>query len=116
MVLSVISPWVSISVEELLDWKDEIAMDGAYYMSAGVKEADGAYRQRIKEQVEAYILDEAEALDCALTVNVTLSNDELPIPEKATIAGNVSPYAKKVLSSIMAEQLGIEQEAQIWTN
>ncbi len=116
MVLSVIQPWVTISVEELLDWKDEISTDGAYFASEGAMEANEAYRQRIMEQVEAYILDEAEALNCTLTVRVTLSDGELPIPEKATITGDVSPYAKQVLSSMMAKQLGIEREAQIWTN
>jgi hypothetical protein len=107
---------VTISVEELLDWKDEISIDGAYFASEGAMEANETYRQRIMEQTEAYILDEAEALNCTLTVKVTLSNGELPIPEKATITGEVSPYAKQVLSSMMAKQLGIEREAQTWIN
>ena len=116
MILSVVQPWVSISVEGLSDWKGEIAMDGEYFMSEGVKKADAAYRQSIKEQVEAYILDEADALDCALTVYVILSDDELPVPEKATITGEVSPYAKQTLSSMMEKQLGIQKEAQAWIN
>jgi hypothetical protein len=60
-------------------------------------------------------LDKAQALNTALEVEVTLSDDEIPIPVKVRLSGKVSPYAKGRLQQIISEELGIERENQIWT-
>ena len=60
-------------------------------------------------------MDKAESLGAELTVEVTLSDDELMVPCAVKLSGAISPYAKKVLSDTIAKDLGIQVEEQIWT-
>ena len=69
----------------------------------------------IKEKTEAYILDKATDLNANLTVSVILSEDgAYPVPQSVQMSGSVSPYAKKLLSQMLQEDLGIEPEDQVW--
>ena len=68
----------------------------------------------IKAKTEAYILDKAAALNTRLQVEVTLS-DDIPCPKAVRLAGSVSPYAKAQLQTIIAQDLGIAKESQLWT-
>ena len=115
MLLAVVRPWVTLSLDGLFGWTDGIMADGTSYTTSGQIMAQEAYRTGIKTQTEAYIVDEARALGCDLSVKVTLSNDDLPVPAQVTLTGSISPYARQVLSQMMAERLGIEREDQIWT-
>ena len=60
-------------------------------------------------------LDEAKALDCDLSVEVILSDDDIPVPKQVRLAGEISPYARQTLTNFMVQQLGIEREEMIWT-
>ena len=115
MVLAVIRPIMSISLDGLLAWTDDIRGDGMDYVSTGELVANDAYRLSIKQQVEAYILDEAKALDCTLSVEVILSDEDIPVPKTVKLSGEVSPYARQVITTLLTERLGIEREDQIWT-
>ena len=115
MLLAVIRPWVSISLDTLLDWTDGITVNGSNFVSDGEMMAQSAYRQSIIQRTEAYILDEAKALDCDVTVEVVLSDDDMPVPKLVKLAGEVSPYARQTLSNFLTERLGIKREDQIWT-
>ena len=115
MALVVVRPWVSISFDELFGWSEDIGVDGMDYAHSGEIMANEAYRTSIKQQMETYILDEAKALDCALTVEVILSDDDIPVPNTVTLSGDISPYARQVITTLLTERLGIKQEDQIWT-
>lgn len=115
MALVVVRPWVSISFDELFGWSEDIGVDGMDYAHSGETMAHEAYRTSIKQQMETYILDEAKALDCALTVEVILSDDDIPVPKTVTLSGDISPYARQVITTLLTERLGINQEGQIWT-
>ncbi len=69
----------------------------------------------IKSRCEAYILDKAAGMDLSLTVEVGVSADEMPVPKTVRISGNISPYKKSKLKSILVNDLGIEEEDQTWT-
>ena len=115
MLLAVIRPWTSITFDGLFGWAEVITADGTGFVSSGEIMADEAYRASIKQQTEAYIVDEAKALDCELTVEVILSTDDIPVPKQVRLAGEVSPYARQTLTNLMVERLGIEREDMIWT-
>ena len=115
MLLAVIRPWLSLSTGDLLDWADGIRADGSEYASNGEVMAEMAYKESIIRQTRAYIEDEARAYDCELSVEVILSEDEIPVPVRVRLTGEVSPYAKQALSAIITERLGIKGEDQIWT-
>ena len=115
MLLAVIRPWTSISLDGLLGWVENINADGTGFAVSGERMAVDAYRASIKQQMEAYIVDEARALDCDLTVEVILSTDDVAVPIQVRLTGDVSPYARQSLTNFMAERLGIEREDLIWT-
>lgn len=115
MLLAVIRPWTSISLDGLFGWADDITTDGTDFVTSGERMAEDSYRTSIKQQTEAYILDEAKALGCSLSVEVILSEDDMPVPEQVRLSGEVSPYARQTLAALLTERLGIEREDQIWT-
>ena len=69
----------------------------------------------IKSETEAYILDKAAALEVNLTAEVTLSEDDIPVPVGVTLSGNLSPYARSQLTNVIEKDLGIPKEYQLWT-
>lgn len=66
----------------------------------------------IKSRLEAYILDKANGMGVSLTADVKLDGSGLPISVR--LSGAVSPGAKSRLQSIIAADLNIPKEAQIW--
>ena len=115
MVSAVIRPLMTISLDGLTGWTEDIRADGINFVSTGEIMAKETYLSSIKQQVETYILDEAKALDCALTVEVILSEEDMPVPETVKLSGEISPYARQVITTLLTERLGIEREDQIWT-
>lgn len=66
----------------------------------------------IKEETEAYILDKAADLHANLHVEVTVGEDSLPMA--VTLSGEASPYARRQIQAIIANDLGISKENQKW--
>lgn len=115
MLLAVIRPWVSISFDNILDMADSITANGSSFVADGEMMAQDTYRQSIIERTAAYIVDEAKALNCEVSVEVILSEDSIPVPKQVRLTGEVSPYARQVLTNLLTEDLGIKLEDQIWT-
>lgn len=114
MALALVSPWVTISLDGLFGWTEAVKTDAESVVQQGQSLGEETYRQVIKERLEAYILDEAQALGLDLTVAITLADDGTPIPVAAELTGSASPYLKQRLSLLLANELGIEKEDQIW--
>ena len=115
MVLAVLQPWTKISLDFFGDWQEGIAADASNFVSAGKESAMEAYRSGIKEQLESYIQDEANALGAELSVQIILTEDDIPVPKRVVISGDISPSGKQTMSALLSERLGISREEQIWT-
>lgn len=115
MALTVIGPITQVRISDLLDLFPEISVDARQAVAQGESSAKNALAESISTQVEAYILDKATQLGVRLTVEVELSQDTFPVPVSVRLHGNISPYAKTRLQSILSDDLGIEKENQIWT-
>lgn len=76
--------------------------------------AEETRRQIIIENTRSYILDKANTMELDIEVEVTLDSTT-SVPVGVSIDGDVSPYAKNVLSGYMENTLGITKENQIWT-
>ena len=114
MILAVVHPWTSISTEGMFDWTQDFTTDAQAVVSDAQVQAKEAVRARIKEQTEAYILSKAEALGAQVEVSVEISDEALAAPLGVSITGTVSPYARQVISQMIADDLGISREAQEW--
>ncbi|MBO5322663.1 MAG: hypothetical protein J6A88_00990 [Oscillospiraceae bacterium] len=114
MTLSIVAPWGQLRLGELADLKDQILSEGDRLTLSGQNAAREAMAESIIASTRAYILDKAETLGVELTVEVMLDDSQIPVPAGVRIRGNISPYNREKLSSIIERDLGIPTEAQIW--
>lgn len=112
LALAVISPLMNISLDSVNTFADGVEAEADAVVASGENYAQEAMADIITTRVQAYILDKAKALGAQIEVTVQL--DRSNMPAGATISGSVSPYARKALSEIIAQDLGIPTEAQIW--
>ena len=94
-------PLAEVSAEDLI-------LDGQQQFTEGQNAI-------IKQTVEAYILDKAKEYSAEITVEVTLSNGDVPVPWDVTVRGTVSPYTKMQLIHYIEDELGIPEVNQKWT-
>lgn len=115
LAIVILSPLADL---DLGSWETEwgdLQADAQAAVTAGKENSTAALRRVIKERTEAYILDKAQSLAVQIAVEVTLSDDPVPVPVAVRLSGNISPYAKQQLQTIIAQDLGIPKEAQQWT-
>ena len=80
----------------------------------GKLQGENTLRQLIKQETEAYIMDKARELNLQIQLEVTLSDQPMPVPESVVIKGTLPPYGKQRLSLILTRELGIPKENQQW--
>lgn len=112
--LTLIMPLSRLSLTELDFSSWQITREGEAASAEGFEYARQAKSQIIKSQTEAYILDKARQYDLDLTVEVEVSDGEIPLPQGVVIRGRISPYAKVQLQHLMETELGILKENQRW--
>ena len=115
MAITIISPWKEFDLTGVQYLTSDIACDSQTAAEEGIAQAENQIRQIILEQTRTYIMDKADALDLDLSIDVILSKDTPAVPQKVTISGHASPYAKSVLSNFIETNLNIPKEDQEWT-
>lgn len=114
LALTALSPLIDLKLDDISSYFREFGLEADSAAAAGSVMADEASAAIIKSELEAYILDKASALGVSISVDVKLDNTGTPLPVSATLSGSVSPYAKKQLQEVIANELGIPEERQIW--
>lgn len=115
LALTVIGPITQVRLSDVAQLLPDISVDAQAAVAEGEAAAKNALAESISTQLEAYILDKAAQLGVTLTVEVELSEDAIPVPVRIRLQGNISPYAKTRLQSIIRDDLGLDKEKQIWT-
>ncbi len=114
LAFTVIRPVANIQIEEMALLTEDISRQAQEAADAGEEFAQDAMQSRIKEEVEAYILDKANSMHLELEVEVTVGGDTQLLPESVCITGSISGSAKRELQSMIEDDLGIAKENQIW--
>ena len=114
MLTAVIQPLVGFRFEYLTDYAEQSFLEGEDAAEAGKKYSRDAMAAIITEKTRAYILDKAGLYRAEVQVEVELTGDDIPIPERITVKGNYSPKAKTELEAVIASELGVPKECQIW--
>lgn len=70
--------------------------------------------QRITEETRAYILDKAASLGASVEVTVVLDDGNPPVPVGVVLSGTAAPGVRAALTEIIASDLGVRKEDQIW--
>lgn len=115
VLLTVIAPlakldpdWIAQSISKLQIQSEEIR--------TGVAVTNRDLQARIiKEKSEAYILDKAGELGVTITPDISLRDDAgYPYPYRIVVEGTITEKEKRMLSKILAEDLGIPEQRQEW--
>ena len=115
LTFTLIRPIVNLQIGSITDMADWYSGEADKAVSAGTSMTKNALRESIKTRAEAYILDKAEQMRAELTVQIELSEDDIPVPKSIILTGSVSPYTKNRLQTIITEDLGIDKDYQKWT-
>ena len=114
MVFTVISPIMDIELQGVFTFTDTLFQSGEIVAQDGQDISEIAMRTIIKRETEAYILDKAASLGVELEVDVLLEDTYPMAPKTVRLSGSISPYVRNRLQNIIAEELGISKENQIW--
>ncbi len=114
MVLTVLHPLADMNIDFWNDMSFGIEQDAADAVQQGRQETQNAMAEIIKEKTAAYILKKAQSLGAEISVEVAVTDEAIPMPERILIRGNAAPYARQQLQVLIAQDLGISKENQIW--
>ena len=114
MTFTLLKPLIGIRIPELPDLNDYISQAESA-VEEGKRIALSERITIISQECETYILDKAKELQADLTVEVTVEEkDGEPIPVFAEVSGTVLPEVQQRLSAVIATDLGITKENQLW--
>ena len=112
LAYTVLSPISRVDFSKLPDFSLRCMDDAEDAAAMGENLARDSMADIIKEETEAYILDKAADLHANLRVEVAVGEDNLPAA--VTISGEASPYARRQIQAMIANDLGISKENQKW--
>ena len=112
--LVMLTPIFKLELQDVWDFYNEVSFDASTVVNEGKNIAQDEMHTIIKENLEAYILDKASALQLDVDVEVHLTEALPPAPNSITIEGDVSPYNKKIFQTFLSDEIGISKEQQIW--
>lgn len=113
LTITILGPLADVDLNSLQKWGLPELQEAETATAMGKQAAEKAISDIIIMESEAYILDKAAAMNTNITVEITL--DAQQTPEQIVLCGNVSPYARRQLESILESDLGITKENQRWT-
>lgn len=114
LTTAILAPILQIDTYQWELKLDHMNADGEHWLENAKRAKTDALSVNIKEKTEAYILSKAKTLGLDLETKIDLTQDELPKPESVTLIGNAPPYAKKVLSEYICDNLGINGDHLKW--
>lgn len=114
LAFTVISPVAELNLNTAFEMPWDYAQQGSAAAFQGEEIAQEQLEGIIKERCRTYILDKARDYQAQLEVEVTLTQDEIPVPAAVRLQGSISPYAKSALQQWLEEDMGIRRENQIW--
>lgn len=112
--LTALKPLIGLDLDKWLQESVPYQEEAQSCVAQGEEFARSAQADIIKSKAEAYILDKAAALNVNLETDITICREGTPIPERAVLYGQVSPYVKGQLMEILEKDLGIAKENQVW--
>lgn len=115
LILTVLKPISTLKLDFIEDLTLNTQADAFDAVRQGEENTHQALAEIIKSRTATYILQKAQELNVNLDIEVVVSNDDIPAPEKIYLSGTVAPFAKRQLQQMIEQDLGIAKECQIWT-
>ena len=112
--ITVIAPILNLNMPDFTDIFNMTNQDGTQIAGQASNEALQETASIIKDRTKAYIEKKAESYGADIDATITITEPTSLVPDGITIKGNVSPYIRTILSSIISEDLGIPEDKQKW--
>lgn len=115
LMVVALSPLLSLRLGELGDYLQAFQEEAEQQAAVARDDVKRQLQAIIKENTEAYILDKAERIGAAITVDVQLAADkDYPYPMAATLSGVYTQAQKETLQEILEVELNIPRAQQNW--
>lgn len=114
MTCTLLRPLLGLPIPELPNLEDYL-YQADVVVQEGAQSASRAQQAIISQKCAAYILDRGAELHEDLSAEVTVENrNEALCLVSAEIRGCISQENKEILSQLIAKDLGIQKENQLW--
>ena len=114
LTITILAPIGSLDFSSFYDFDISIADAASAAADEGFALSREALYSRIKLETESYIQEKAETMNIDICAEISLSNEDLPVPVSAVISGSVSPFEKQQLQELMETDLRITKENLVW--
>ena len=114
LAITVLSPLVHLEIPDPGSWLEYHLAEGEAAAADGEAMAKAYTDAIISAEVEAYILDKAADLGCAISAEVRL--DDGGMPRSLVLSGEISTARKAELTRMLARDLGLGEEAVTWSD
>lgn len=114
MSVTIIAPLRKVDLSAAVDPVFSISDDAQICVSEGEDMTRDSLAAIIKSETEAYILDIAAEMGAEVSVDVTVSLEDIPMPSAAVIRGSIPSQVRERLQEALCTQLGIAKENLTW--
>jgi len=114
LTFTVIVPVVDVDTGSIFSISMDLTEQGSAIAACAAADSSKQLQGIIKQRCEAYILDKALTYGVHLDVDVSLTDEEIPVPASVCLQGSISPYTKAVFGQWLEQDMGIPKEQQLW--
>lgn len=114
LTITLVKPFTGLKNLDIPLIRDSIYDDGVHLSDEGKKIAQDAMADIIRQNSQAYIMDKAAEHGISIEADISVNDEDIPAPVSAAVHGNVSPYARLQVESLIEAELGIAKENIRW--
>lgn len=114
LTITVISPVIKMQIQDVSDYMGALDVDAKDIISEAKAQAENETVSIILNKAQAYIEDKAATYGVEITATVSITEPDSLKPDTIAIEGKVSPYIKEILQDVITDDLGIQEDKQIW--
>lgn len=114
LTVAMVQPLIHLNIDPNSFFNIGAHTDSVELITRGEEQTRYQIGAVIQEQCEAYILSEAKKQNSDISVNVTLDSSDPPKPLYVHLSGEMDSEKKAMLEEIIAEDIGVPKERQLW--
>lgn len=114
ILLVAIRPLLSLDLKRIGAYLDEINANYQFDTDEIQRTQQDLLRQQVRQSAETYIENEAKSLGGTLQAEVTVSDEDYPVPVSVILIGSMTPEDANTVSEYIQTALGIPADRQEW--
>jgi len=114
ILLVAIRPLLSLDTDKITSYLEEFHTTYRFDTGRIKTSQDALLRQRVKQTAETFIENEAKEIGGTVQAEITLSEDEYPVPFAVRLTGTLTPEQVRTVSAYIENTLNIPPGRQEW--